>query len=639
MRDSDRKLGMDRAITRRDLMYGFGVLGAGFAIPGSLMGCTENSPGVSAYYPPALTGMRGSHDGSFEVAHALARDGQSDWGPVKTPASGVYDLVIVGAGLSGLSAAHFYLKAKPNARILILDNHDDFGGHAKRNEFDVEGKHLIGHGGSQTLAAPSSYSSIVKGLLDDLGVDIERFNTAYDLGFEKRHGLSQGIHFSKEVWGESRTVARGLGLYGIDPDESDLSVDEAVAQMPITEAAKSELKTVLSIGEDQLSHIPVEEKPAYLASISYRDFLEKHLGVTEPDVFKLLQDIVADTGLGIEAVDSYLALTYAGMPGWAASGLPDPGEAEPYIHHFPDGNASVARLLVRAIVPDVAPGNSMEDIVTARFDYSKLDESSSPVRIRLSSTVVDVEHNGDVASAEDVNVSYVQDGQAYKVQARNCILACYNSIIPYLCPTIPDSQKLALANQVKQPLLHTNVALRNWHPWKALGVSAVAEPGSYFTGTQLDFPVSLGDYAFSSGPDEPILAVMYRTPHVDNKGLTAKEQWRVGRAELLSTSFEDIERHVRVQLTGLLGDAGFDPATDIMGITVNRWSHGYAYTQHFTALFDDDYDDPDDPRYPHVQARKQFGRIAIANSDAGASAMVESAVEQAHRAVLELVGV
>ena len=636
MRNSDRKLGMDRSITRRDVIHGIGAIGAGFVIPGSLLGCAKRPASESSYYPPALTGLRGNHDGGFEVAHALAREGRTDWGPVQKPDSLVYDLVIVGAGLSGLSAAHFYRKERPDARILILDNHDDFGGHAKRNEFEVEGKHLIGHGGSQTMAAPSSYSDVVKGLLNDLGIDIERFYTAYDLDFEKRHGLKRGFHFTKEAWGVDRTIPRGLRVRGSNPEESALSLDEAVAQMPISEAARRELLQLLAVEKDQLPDIPVEEKPAYLASISYREFLTRHLGVTEPEVFALFQDIVADIGLGIEATDAYLALTYASMPGWAASGLPDPGDTEPYIHHFPDGNASIARLLVRSMIPDVAPGNSMEDIVTARFDYSKLDQDNSPVRVRLNSTVVDVEHDGGIASAETVNVSYVRDGQAYRVQARSCVLACYNAMIPYLCRALPDAQKETLANQVKQPMLLTNVALRNWHPWKKLGIGSASAPGAYFTSSMLDFPVSLGDYKFSSSPDEPILAVMFRNPHVDNQGLTAKEQWRLARYELLSTSFEDIERHVRVQLNSLLGEAGFDSATDIMGITVNRWSHGYAYEHHFHALFDDDYDDPDDPRYLHVQARKPFGRIAIANSDAGASAMVEGAVEQAHRAVTEL---
>ena len=636
MRESDRKLGMDREITRRDFIEGVGALGAGLILPGMLPGCSSATVDSSGYYPPKMMGMRGNHDGSFEVAHALARDGRTDWGPVQEPDSGPYDLVIVGAGISGLAAAHFYRQQRPDARVLLLDNHDDFGGHAKRNEFEVDGRFLIGHGGSQTMSNPSAYSDVVKGLLDDLGVDLDRFYSAYDQEFSKRHGLNPGLHFTKDAWGVDRSISRGIGQWGSVADESPVSLDEALAQIPISGAARDELRHVLTVDEDQIPEIAVADKRAYLASISYRDFLQQHLSVTEPDVFKFFQDLTADIGLGIEATDAYLALTYATMPGWAASGLETAGDGDPYIHHFPDGNASIPRLLVRSMIPGVAPGNSMEDIVTADFDYSKLDLPVSAVRVRLNSTAVNVEHDGDAGSATHVNVTYVRDGQAHRVQASNCVLACYNAIIPYLCPGLSDAQNEALANQVKQPLLLTNVALRNWQAWKKLGIESVAAPGAYFTGVMLDFPVSLGDYNFSSGPDEPILAAMFRTPRVNNKGLTAKEQWRVGRAELLSTSFEDIERHVRMQLQSLLGEAGFDAATDIMGITVNRWAHGYAYEHHFHSLFDDNYDDPDDPRYLHVQARKPFGRIAIANSDAGALAMVEGAVEQAHRAVTEL---
>lgn len=639
MRDSDRKLGMDRQITRRDVIQGFGILGAGLMLPGALPGCSKAQVEDAIYYPPELMGLRGNHDGAFEIAHLLAREGQSDWGPVQEPESRPYDLVIVGAGISGLSAAHFYRKEKPNARVLLLDNHDDFGGHAKRNEFEVNGELLIAHGGSQTLSKPSAYSKVVKELLDDLGVDIKRFDTAYDQDFNKRHGLSTGIYFNKKTWGIDRTVPVVLGMWELFEAKSPLTLEESVSLMPISEAAQSEFLRLLTIEEDQIPDIAVEDKRAYLASISYRDFLTKHLNVTEPEIFAVLQDLTADIGLGIESADAYVALTYVGLPGWDAAGLVETDFVEPYIHHFPDGNASITRLLVRSMIPAVAPGNTMEDIVSARFDYSKLDQDDSPVSVRLNATVVNVEHDGDPGSAERVNITYVRDGQAVRVKARACILACNNSIIPFLCPGLPDSQNEALANQVKQPLIHTNVALRNWHAWKKLGITAVSAPGSFYTGVMLDFPVSLGDYSYSRAPDEPIVAVMYRSPLVSNQGLTAKEQFRVARHELLTTSFEDIERHTRVQLKGMLGEAGFDPATDIMGITVNRWAHGYSYEHHSHSLFDEDYDDPDDSRYPHIHARKRFGRIAIANSDAGALAMVESAVEQAHRATTELLSI
>jgi spermidine dehydrogenase len=246
-----------------------------------------------------------------------------------------------------------------------------------------------------------------------------------------------------------------------------------------------------------------------------------------------------------------------------------------------------------------------------------------------------VEHDGDPKTAKRVRISYVRGGHAYRVQARSCVLACYNMMIPHLCPELPAPQREALALQVKSPILYTSVALRNWQAWKKLGIGAAVAPTGYHINAMLDFPVSLGGYRFSNGPDAPIVVHMERFPHRSNMGLTPRDQHRLGRYELLSTPFETLERNVRGQLASMLSAGGFDPARDIEGITVNRWAHGYA--RWYNPLFDPYYyEDRDDERYPHVQARKRFGRIAIANSDAGASAMLESAVVQGHRAVAEL---
>ena len=226
MKTEDRNLGMDRPISRRDLLHGVGALAATSLIPGqSLADEILAREAVSAGYPPALTGMRGNHDGSFDVVHQLAREAKRDWGAAEERDSLVYDLVVVGAGISGLAATYFYRQANPDARILILDNHDDFGGHARRNEFSIGGRKLIGYGGSQTLEAPSGYSDVVKSLLRDLGVDISRFNSAYDQGFYKQQGLGGGVVFNREDWGVDRLVRYDLGALGgyIPLAPSDLS--------------------------------------------------------------------------------------------------------------------------------------------------------------------------------------------------------------------------------------------------------------------------------------------------------------------------------------------------------------------------------------------------------------------------------
>lgn len=632
----DRDLGMERPVSRRDILHGFGAVAASSFVPGVALAdeVLAAETAGSLYYPPGLTGLRGNHDGSFEVAHKLAREGKRDWGPVDKTDSDIYDLVVVGAGLSGLSAAHFYLKENPQATILLLDNHDDFGGHATRNEFDVGGRTHIGYGGSQSLESPSFYPDNAKTLLNDLGIDIEHLAGAYDQDFYKHHGLAAGVHFNRKDWGVDRVVRCELGASTYLPlAATDLSPAEAVAQMPMSEAARGEFLRLLTTEEDQVG-MPANAQEEYLYSISYRAFLEKHLDIHEAEVFAVLQDLPLDWGIGIEAISAGGAFDYLWLPGAKAAGFGEYEEDEPYIHHFPDGNASVARMLVRRMIPAVAPGSTPDDILMAKFDYSKLDEPTSRIRLRLNSTAIRVQHDGDPRTAKQVGIDYVQSGRAYRVRAKHCVLACYNSIIPALCPELPQSQREALAIPVKTPMLYTSVALNNWQAWKNLGIGAVIASGNYHPFAMLDFPVSFGGQKFAGNPDEPITVHMERFFHHSNSGLSPREQRRVGRHELLATPFETMERDIREQLTSLLSAGGFDPARDIAGITVNRWAHGYADGSN-------DFGSPwlggrNDERRPHVRGRKPFGRITIANSDAGGSAMLESAVEQAHRAIEEL---
>ncbi|MGC2021035.1 MAG: hypothetical protein WA654_08260, partial [Candidatus Sulfotelmatobacter sp.] len=317
---------------------------------------------------------------------------------------------------------------------------------------------------------------------------------------------------------------------------------------------------------------------------------------------------------------------YAGFEGMDLGG--DEEKEEPYIFHFPDGNASIARLLVRSLIPEVVPGHTMEDVVTAGADYSKLDQPSSPIRIRLNSTAVRVHHSGQPESAKEVEVSYVEEGKLKKTTGKSCILACYNAMVPYLCPELPEKQKEALHYCVKEPLIYTHVAIRNWTAFQKLGIRQIVSPGSYHSFTMLDFPVSLGAYQFPSNPQEPMVLFMLRTPC--KPGLPRRDQYRAGRFELISTPFSKFERNIREQLNRALGPAGFDSARDIAAITVNRWAHGYAY----------EYDSLSDPHWapeerPCVIGRKQFGRISIANSDAAASAYTNAAIDQAYRAIQE----
>lgn len=646
MKQSDRNLGMDRSISRRDLLLGMGASAASAFVPGQAfadeMLRLEGTDGP--YYPPGLTGLRGSHVGSFEVAHQLAREGRRDWGSISDPDADTYDLVVVGGGVSGLSAAYFYRQQHPDARILILDNHDDFGGHAKRNEFQVGDRTLMTHGGSEILEGPEYYSDIANGLFHDLGIQPQRLADGFDFDFYKRHELTAGTYFDRETFGTDLTLAHPL----VDNNHYDgwvsvaapkLTHEDAIRQMPISEAARREMMRLITSNEDVIAEHAFASDEDYLNSISYREFLSRHMDIQEPEIYTIMEDLGTDWCVGIEAIPALEAF-YWGLPGINSTSLGSDDSSSGFgsesspTYHFPDGNASVARMLTRNLIPDVAPGSTIEDLVFAAFDYSMLDRADSKVRIRLQSTAVHVEHEGAPKSSNHVDVTYVQNEQASRVRARHCILACYNQIIPHLCPELPDAQRAALNTMVKSPIIYTNVALRNWQSWKNLGVGALINPGSYFVTSLLDYPADFGDYRYPRNPEEPAIVHMTRFPHRSNAGLTPSEQKVAGRHELFATPYETIERHVRQQLAGSLSPGGFDPARDIEGITVNRWAH--AYINRANPLYDEMHEDRNDERYPFVRGRKPFGRIAIANSDAGSSSLLNIAIDQAHRAVNEL---
>jgi spermidine dehydrogenase len=635
----DRELGMGREITRRDFLNGIGIaVGTSlvaanstwlhaFGIPQSPF-APEKDPG---YYPPAKTGMRGSHDGSWEVAHELRDGNDKDWAaPVDDGES--YDLVVVGGGISGLAAAYFYRKfAGQQSKILILDNHDDFGGHAKRNEFQAGKRLLLGYGGTQSIEAPGNYSKVSIGLLKELGIDVQRFHRYYDQKLFSSMHLTEAVFFDEETFGTDRLVPqKGLHYFGLD------FTLENVAQIPVAEAARKDLVRLQHAGVDYMPGLTPEQKKTKLIKTSYKDFLLQYVKV-DADVVKVFQSSTHDLyAVGIDAVSAY-DCAREGFPGFKGMRLPKSHEEnaeldEPYIFHFPDGNASIARMLVRSLVPGALPGHTMEDIVTARANYARLDDASSPIRIRLNSTAVRVKHIGDPVNTKEVEVTYVRGGKARRVRGTNCILACYNMVIPYLCPEMPSKQKEALAYGVKLPLVYTNVQISNWKAFQKLGISAIYAPGAYFSNVTLDFPVSMGDYHFPSSPDESCLLHLLRTPC--EPGLDCKDQYRAGRFELVNTKFETFERNVRDELGRTLSAGGFDPARDIQAITVNRWPHGYAYE--YNELFE-----PLDrlaSERPCVMGRQPFGRIKIANSDADGHAYTNTAIDQGYRAVQEIVG-
>lgn len=632
---TDRALGMDRTITRRDFVQGIAVSALVAPI---LQGCGPDT-GVSVaaaqdypgYYPPSLTGLRGSHPGSFEAAHAL-RDGNRI-PSLPTATREHYDLVVVGGGISGLSAAHFFRdQAGANARVLVLDNHDDFGGHAKRNEFELNGKMRLMNGGTLLIDSPRPYGPVAAGLMTTLGIDPVALNkTAWEPDFYDKLGLEPGAFLDRETFGVDQLL---VGLGRKPPAE-------LLANTPFSDKAKADIVRIESGRVDFMPGLSSDEKKDRLSRMSYEAFL-RDVVKADPLVLRYYWARThGEWGVGTDAISALdcwgidmpgftgMNLAHGSTPrmGFTPAGYADTGGSPRY--HFPDGNATIARLLVRRLVPDAVPGSSAADVVTARVDYSKLDRPANPVRVRLNSLVTRVTHIGDPAAAQGVEVTYVRGGKAFSVRGARVVLACYNHMIPYLCPELPAAQKAAQHELVKTPLVYTSVAIRNWTAFKNLGISRVYAPGGYHSYFMLDFHTRIGDYESARDPAEPTLVHMTRTPC--KPGLSEHDQHRVGHAELYATPFSTFEREIRSQLGRTLGAGGFDPATDITAITVNRWPHGYA--PEYNALWDPEL--PESER-DWVKGRQRFGRIAIANSDAGGGAYTDVAIEQAHRAVGEL---
>ncbi|NWB10171.1 NAD(P)-binding protein [Pseudomonas sp. G5001] len=617
-------------ITRRDFLNGVAITIAAGMTPLQILQAAPDG----RYYPPALTGLRGSHVGSFEVAHQMGWEKKA-FDTDKLPITEDYDLVVVGGGLSGLSAAWFYREKHPKAKILILENHDDFGGHAKRNEFQAGGRLIIGYGGSEAFQSPNHlYSKEVNGLLKKLGVNIKRFETAFDRQFYPGLGLSRGVFFDKENFGEDKLVTGDptpMVADDIAPNQLHArSISDFINDFPLPETDRQALIALHVAPKDYLPGKTAEEKAEYLATTSYRDFLLKNVGLSEGAV-KYFQSRTNDfMALSIDAVASADAYS-VGFPGFGGMNLaPISEEAaaemeEPYIYHFPDGNASLARLLVRSLIPAVAPGHTMDDIVLAPFDYARLDQPRTPVRVRLNSTAVSVRNVGD-----GVHIGYSRGGQLAQVRGKRCILACYNMMIPYLLRDLPAEQAQALSQNVKYPLVYTKVVVRNWTSFQKLGVHEIYAATQPYSRIKLDYPVSMGGYEHPRDPTQPIGLHMVYVPTSPNSGMNGRDQARAGRGKLYGQTFEQLEAQLRDQLQRMLGPGGFNHQTDILAITVNRWSHGYATFSN--SLFDD----ADESEKLKDLARQPVGHVSIANSDAAWSAYAHAAIDEAYRAVGEV---
>lgn len=617
---------MKRKFSRRTFLGGTAALAGSFVLGGcekiyrtvSPADQVKNATLKSIYYPPALLGLRGDTEGVQNAAHSVALAGGKFTLPGK--AEEQYDLVVIGAGISGLSAAYLYQKQRPQAKILILDNHEDFGGHAQRNEFTIDGKTLVSYAGSESFDSPkANFSDDVNALMKDLGVDYTKFEKYFqqDL-YEKKWNLEKGVFFNKTAFGKD-AVVRG------EPETGEESAAEIIQNFPLPEADKQALIKLYTDPDDYLKGKSKSQREEYAENTSYYDFLKNTVKLPETALRYLLNISSEYWGHAINAVSVSEALR-GGYPGVQNLRLPEEeDEEEPYIYHFPDGNASVARLLVRKMIPAIAPGNSMEDIVSAKFDYSKLDLPENNVRIRLKSTALMVENN-----AEGVAVAYLPQGDAdlKQVQAKQCIFAGHSALAARIMPQLRQTQSEAMLSNVKVPILYGKVLVKNAHAFQKLGVYAVYAPDAPYCLIQLDDPVSMGDYRCPQTPDEPIIVHMVRVV-TDMQGKDAREMYRNGRRKLLRQSYESLKQEMLEQLRNMYAVAGENLDEVLAGVTINRWAHGYSYER--VGLWDSEN------RAERITERMQepLGNIFMANSDVAWLPYMHDAIDQAFRAVRE----
>ncbi len=650
---TDHELGLGSHITRRDFMDGvaFTVAAAAAApVMGSAAYASTVRPAAEAAKdPPMRTGFRGFNVEAMNAGHAV-RDGLLSGEGTDT--GEVYDLVIVGAGMSGLASAYYYRKHIPNAKILLLEACDDFGGHARRNEFSVDGKQVIGFGGVEGLWRPNTFPPECQQLMKDIGIVEERYykHTENEPNALRDLGLRPGVFFDKETFGVDKLMTDypgGTGGWGQTGAQPKQTWAEFLPKAPYPPKIKAGLIELYTTKVDYMPGLSVEEKVSRLKAMSYADYLQNVVKLNAETMTWLVEkgafSMINNKVTGPDTCSAWYAFRYGNI-GFDGLNLPPVAkrvsnvfkDVTPNIF-FPDGNGGVARLMVRWLIPDALPGSTMEDSLVPRLKYETLDRPENDVRIRLNSAAVRVKHLGDPLAAKEVEVTYARDGKLHRVRAGSVVMACFNAIVPYLCPELPEAQKTALHNAVRLPLVVVNVAVRNWRAFQKLGVSGVNCPGMFSgTITPIIKPSFGGSNPVPKSPDDPIILFMNMHPReltMPGSGLPPRDRWRAARAQLQAIPFETFERNIRRQLDRVLSPGGFDVRRDIAGITINRWGHGYATGSN--SMFDPDYTHRTDA--PWIVGRQRFGRIAIANSDAAAVCLTQAAWQQGHRAVTEII--
>jgi spermidine dehydrogenase len=627
----DSALGMNASITRRDFL-GSALLASGAALlesvtPAELVANSDDFTGYGG-----VGEYKRSNGNTLEVLEAghTIRDGTYDPLPKETIDTGeVYDCVIVGGGISGLAAALFFQRQTSSSmKCLLLENHAIFGGEAKQNEFLVEGKRLIAHQGSAIYQLQYPYSFLAH-FYDSIGLKAPK------LMYQRWSGLGPEMQLSRTPY---EAVGMEHGQYGfwfgakfgqkqgmwlIDPLGKDLE------GAPVSPLARAEWLRWLKnspVPGDKFEHPKVEGDAIsrYLDSITLEHHYMARFGLSQETVRTFLSPVEGGgSGLGPDALSAYSDYAFEMLH-------PLRDDSAETDQMFPGGNTTIARLLVKSLIPAAIEGpNTVAGVSANAVDFSALDHPHMRTRIRLSSTAISVQHDGDPNQAHTLTVAYLKAGKVFKVRARSAVLAGGSWTTKHIVRDLPEAHRQAYAEFYRSPCLMANVALRNWRFLYKMGISGCRwfeGLGNYVEVRKLAL-TGVGDSTI--GPDSPIvlsLKVLYSYP-----GLPTKEQGSRGRAEMLTTSFRDYERKIREQFTEMFSPYGFDARRDIAGIILNRWGHAYLSPQ--PGFF---FGSNGRPAPREILRSSPFGRIAFANTDLAGAMDHRFSILEAQRAVGQL---
>jgi len=622
---------MDECITRRDFL-GSMLLASGAALLESV------TPAKLLAEKDEFTGYGGvgeystSNGNTLEVLESghTIRYGIYDRLPKDILDTGeTYDCVIVGGGISGLAAALFFQRqARPAMTCLVLENHPVFGGEAKQNEFLVDGKRLIAHQGSAIYQLPYP-NSFLAHFYDSIGLKAPKLEYQKWAGPWPEMPLSRtpyeavGLEHGQYGFWFGARFGRTPGMWLVDP------VGKRLQGAPVSEAIRTEWLRWLTgtpLHGDRFED-PKEEGDSisrYLDSITLEQHYAERFGLSRDTSRTFLSPVEGGgSGLGPDALSAYSDYAYEMLH-------PLRDQASGTDQMFPGGNTTIARLMVKSLIPAAIGGpQSVEGVTRNTVNFSALDTSQTHTRIRLSSTAVVVQHDGEPSKANSVTIVYLKDGKLHRVRARSAVLAGGSWTTRHIVRDLPETHRKAYSEFYRSPCMMANVAVRNWRFLHKLGISGCRwfeGIGNYMEVRKLAL-TGVGDSTIN--PDSPIvlsLKVLYSYP-----GYSAEQQGNRGRGEMLGTSFRDYERQVRDQFTEMFAGSGFDAQRDIAGIILNRWGHAYLSPQ--PGFF---FGSDGRPAPREILRNRPFGRIAFANTDLAGAMDHRYSILEANRAMNQL---